>query len=216
MRKPTGVGHSSVGRATISGLHTIDTEPTARPVPARHLNLDMLTRLGSMRARLTCLALSLAVAIPLAGCDDEDTGVCCTAVTDDGRLRVPVPDRTSSDPRDIIRAHPKFECSQLLCTSYRGSDPFCTRACSDGNACTEGFECATIITADPGPDSQIRPGDTFCVRKACTTIADCPDADDWECLDTYTNQPLGSTVTGTQAASMIGQCVKKEHKCGAQ
>jgi hypothetical protein len=169
-----------------------------------------------MRARLTCLVFSAALVAATTGCQEEDTGLCCTAVTADGRSRVPVPDRSNpAEPRDIIRAHPKFECEQLLCSSYRGSDPFCTRPCSSGRACPDGFECAEIITADPGPDSQIRPGDTFCVRRSCTTIADCPDAEEFECLDSYTNLALDLTTTSTKA-SKIGQCVKKEHKCGAQ
>lgn len=172
-----------------------------------------------MRALSALLSLTgaLLAAGNLAGCDEEDTGLCCTAATPAGKLQVPVPDRPAGqDPRDIIRANPKFECEQLVCTSFAGSDPFCTRPCSDGKPCGEGFECKDVVTSDPGPDSQFRPGDTYCVRKSCSSVSDCPDPDDWECLDTYTNLALGSmSTTSTQAPSGIGQCVKKEHKCSA-
>lgn len=140
-------------------------------------------------------------------CSTEDTGLCCTAISADGKSYIPVPDRPSGGmPRDIIREHPKFECDELLCTSFRGSEPVCTRPCTDGKPCGDGFECKPIIVSDPGPGATIRPGDTFCVRKACASAGDCPK--DFVCEDTYTGMPLTN-------ASGIGQCVKPEHKCSA-
>jgi len=168
-----------------------------------------------MRVLGSLFLLALGSAGLFAGCEDEDTGICCTAVTPAGKLQVPVPDRPAGqDPRDIIRANPKFECEQLVCTSYQGSDPFCTRPCSEGKPCTEGFECVDVVTSDPGPTSQFRPGDKYCVRQACSATVPCKGGEDFECLDSYTNGPVGMmSGTSTQAPSAIGLCVKKEHKC---
>lgn len=150
----------------------------------------------------------------LAACQDEDTGTCCTAVTAEGRARVPVPDRPANAVgRDIIRANPRFECEELLCTSFQGSEPVCTRPCSDTRPCGEGFECKPIIVSDPGPDATIRPGDTFCVRKTCAGAQECPD--DFSCLDVYTGLPLGTApvASSTITPAGYGQCVKTGHSC---
>ncbi|MFO0728664.1 MAG: hypothetical protein U1E65_33110 [Myxococcota bacterium] len=154
---------------------------------------------------LSSALITAAALLALGGCSSEDTGQCCTALAADAKMFIPVPDRPAgSMPRDIIREHPKFECDELLCTSYQGSEPVCTRPCNESKPCSSGFECKPIIVSDPGPDATIRPGDTFCVRKTCTTAKDCPGG--FNCEDTYTGMPLTS-------ASGIGQCVLPAQKC---
>jgi hypothetical protein len=156
---------------------------------------------------LASLAFFPAALLSLAACVDEDTGQCCTSVTQEGKDRIPVPDRPMGTvPRDIIRCHPKFECEALACSSYQGSEPFCTRECSDDKPCPEGFECQPIIQSEIPTSTCSPPGVRFCVRKSCTQAGDCPD--DWTCELVYEG-------AGTEDDPVIRQCVKPEHKCSA-
>jgi hypothetical protein len=204
---------ASERRAEEPALQPRRPEPRASAPSAPRAPAPLAAAAQSLLRALATLGAAGLLVGGLGACQEEDTGTCCTAVTAEGRARVPVPDRPANAVgRDIIRANPRFECEEMLCTSFQGSEPVCTRPCSDTRPCREGFECKPIIVSDPGPDATIRPGDTFCVRKTCAGAQDCPD--DFSCLDVYTLQPLGGSSSSTVAPAGYGQCVKTGHRCG--
>lgn len=152
------------------------------------------------------LLAALSAAAALSGCAEETTGQCCTTANEEARAKIPVPDRPEgSVPRDVVRSDVRFDCEEdIFCASVKGSEPVCTRKCTESTPCPDGFDCAPLIESDPGPMSNIRPGDQFCVRKACGADTDCPD--DWKCETVYEGR-------GTPEDPVIRQCVKPEHKC---
>lgn len=166
----------------------------------------------SVYARVLIPSFAIAL-LATAGCNSETTGQCCTAATEEARMQIPQPDRPDgSVPRDVVRSNVRFDCDEdTFCASVSGSEPVCTRKCTESTPCPDGFECRSLIQSMPPPPpdggvSNISPGDLFCVRKTCTQAADCPE--DFACETVYEGR-------GTAEDPVIKQCVKAEHKCSA-
>jgi hypothetical protein len=80
-------------------------------------------------------------------------------------MLIPQPENgPDGDPRTIIRTDPAFDCDDLVCVSYKGSQAFCTKGCAFDDGCPEGFTCEAVIISDPGSSASIGPDDKFCVR----------------------------------------------------
>ena len=137
--------------------------------------------MSRIRRKTSCSALLagvLAASMLLVGCKEEDTGTCCKALSPDAAAALPQPSTPDGGiPHDTVGEHPAFDCDKLVCISQRGSDPFCSRRCSDD--CPPGFECESVLEASPGAGARIQPEDRFCVRKTCAIPADCPE--DFSC-----------------------------------
>lgn len=154
------------------------------------------------------VAVALLLASAMTACVEEDTGHCCTVPPNADAGIIPIPDRPDGAvPKDIVRVNPRFNCEELTCASVQGSEPYCTRECTEDKPCPDGFECVQILQSDPGPGSSIRFGDRHCARKDCSKDGVCPS--DFTCETVYAGR-------GTVDDPIVKQCVKAEHKCGAQ
>ncbi|MEM7679011.1 MAG: hypothetical protein AAF449_23790 [Myxococcota bacterium] len=100
------------------------------------------------------------------GCSDDDVGRCCRAIDGADNVVIPQPIETDNGIQNAIRRDPNFDCDFLTCVAYEGSAAYCTKGCDTAEECPEGFECRAVLESDPGPGSQIRPEDKFCVRVA--------------------------------------------------
>lgn len=104
-------------------------------------------------------------------CNQDDTGICCQVLSGRDPNLVPKPEKApSGEWINAIKLDPAFDCSNLTCVSYQGTNAFCTKACQEVGDCPEGFACEPVLQSDPGPGSNIQPGDKFCVKvgHACT------------------------------------------------
>lgn len=113
---------------------------------------------------------ALGVASVVSACSD-DVGACCKVLDPSLVDRIPTSTATpAGSPSSDIALDPAFDCNSLICVAFRGSQAFCTARCFDDSDCPETFVCQSVLTANPGPDSEIQPGDRFCVREAhiCT------------------------------------------------
>lgn len=107
------------------------------------------------------------MALIVSACDDGDVGKCCSVLIDDADERIPMSrTSTSGQPTSDIALDPAFDCSSLICVAYQGSQAYCTERCFAEEDCPEGFSCRAVLEADPGPTSEIRPSDKFCVKDA--------------------------------------------------
>ncbi len=150
------------------------------------------------------VAVMIAAAALLSGCEEDDTGLCCRALSDEGRMAVPTPEfQMDGSPRDRVARHPAFECSDLACVSWRASEAFCTKKCKDAKGCPDGFACETVLEADPGPGAPITPQDKFCVRATCSGSATCPEG--------FSCQPGPTASAGATATASY--CVRDAHTC---
>lgn len=103
----------------------------------------------------------------LFACED-DVGRCCSTLDPDDSARIPVSTTSTaggSQPTSDIALDPAFDCDSLVCVAYRGARAYCTEGCFEDDDCPENFVCRPVLETDPGPESQIRPGDRFCVRE---------------------------------------------------
>lgn len=157
--------------------------------------------------RATPLVLGLVAAAVLAGCQEEDTGACCRALSEEGRMALPTPDPagTGGIPKDLVGRHPAYDCDALTCVSWQGSDPFCSRRCSADRPCPEGFDCQPVLQSSPGAEAQIQPGDTFCVRKTCNADGDCPE--DFTCVT------LRMGGADPQTDPSVKHCMRSDDAC---
>lgn len=110
------------------------------------------------------LVASLLVWGLAAGCAKEDTGQCCTVFAGSDPDLIPKPEFNGADPISVVRVHPDFDCENLTCVSFKGSQAFCTKECAFDDGCPEGFTCQPVIESNPGPMSNLGPDDKFCVR----------------------------------------------------
>lgn len=119
--------------------------------------------LERMRAWTAGLALGF-LAVSGAACDD-DVGRCCDVIDPALAGRIPTATVTPMGlPTSDIAIDPAFECESLTCVAYQGSRAYCTARCFEDADCPEAFDCAPVLESDPGPGSDIRPTDRFCVR----------------------------------------------------
>lgn len=125
----------------------------------------------SRARRFGLWALALSVTTLAAACNSDDTGNCCRVLAGRDANLVPKPEKApSGEWINAIKLDPAFDCSNLTCVSYQGTNAFCTKACQEADDCPEGFACEPVLQSDPGPGSNIQPGDRFCVKvgHACT------------------------------------------------
>ena len=81
-------------------------------------------------------------------------------------MLIPKPMKTTEGEWiDDISLDPAFDCENLTCVSYQGSQAYCTQKCAFDDSCPDEFECVNVIASDPGPDSNLGPNDKFCVRR---------------------------------------------------
>lgn len=128
-----------------------------------------------MRSLITLIAV-LVWGLGAFGCSKEDTGQCCEVLDPAFMDRIPKPDPNdvgpNGEPRNVIRLDPKFDCDNLTCVSYKGSEAYCTKECAFDDGCPEGFRCDEVIESDPGPEASIKKGTKFCVRDAKECLAE--------------------------------------------
>jgi hypothetical protein len=99
------------------------------------------------------------------GCEKSDVGTCCQVLPGRPMELIPVPMQTDKGEWiDDISLDPAFDCENLTCVSYQGSNAYCTQKCEFKENCPDEFDCVPVIASDPGPDSNIGPNDKFCVR----------------------------------------------------
>ena len=141
----------------------------------------------------------------LVACQEEDTGRCCEVLLSDASTAIPSPEFPGDGgiPRNLVAQHPAFDCESLTCTSWQGSDPFCTRKCNAERPCPQGFECKAILESDPGMGASISPDDTFCVRRNCESDIDCPES--MTCQSAFSDQDPNLVAQK--------QCVKRDVSC---
>lgn len=81
-------------------------------------------------------------------------------------MLVPKPTKSSNGEwNDDISLDPAFDCENLTCVSYQGSQAYCTQKCAFDDSCPDEFECVNVIASDPGPNSNLGKDDKFCVRR---------------------------------------------------
>ena len=151
------------------------------------------------------VAITLSIALAAHGCKDEDTGTCCISLSKDAASAIPVPDTPDGGiPRDLVAVHPAFDCEQLTCVSWQGSEAFCSRKCDDKRKCPDGFLCRPVLESSPGAGAGIQPDDTFCVRAACDDMTPCPEGFDCKLVH-QGSDPISDPD--------IRHCYKAEHAC---
>ncbi|MEE2903415.1 MAG: hypothetical protein VYC39_13855 [Myxococcota bacterium] len=153
------------------------------------------------------LSISLVGLVTIAtSCQQEDTGRCCDVLLSDASTAIPNAEFPGDGgiPRNLVAQHPAFDCESLTCVSWQGSTAFCSRRCSAGKPCPQGFNCKPVIESDPGAGASIQPGDTFCVRQNCDTDVDCPEG--FTCRPAFTDR---EDITADK------QCVQTDFECNS-
>lgn len=119
-----------------------------------------------MTRSLTFVLVVLSVCFGASGCDTSDVGTCCQVLPGRNEMVIPQPMQTTEGEWiDDITLDPAFDCDFLTCVSYQGSRAYCTEKCESDDSCPKDFVCLPVIQSDPGPNSNIGPGDKFCVRQ---------------------------------------------------
>lgn len=146
--------------SSIQRLSHTDTHTT--PPRLQHL----ARRPGTRGFGLGPLLAGAIATFALAACQSNDTGRCCTVTAGrENEVQIPQPERgPDGEPRDIVGVHPAFNCEELACVSFQGSQAYCTRQCEFADNCPEGFACEPILQSSAGPDASITPKDKFCVK----------------------------------------------------
>ena len=119
-----------------------------------------------MAHRLTFVLMVALVCAGAMGCDKSDVGTCCKVLDGRDPMLIPVPKMTDrGEWIDDISLDPAFDCENLTCVSYQGSNAYCTQKCAFDDSCPKDFKCVPVIASDPGPGSNLGPDDKFCVRE---------------------------------------------------
>jgi hypothetical protein len=114
------------------------------------------------------LLITTLCGLGATACEDTTVGQCCKVLPGRDPNTIPQPefDMATGEPRDVIRQDPAFDCGDdsFICVSYQASRAYCTATCLSDSTCPEGFSCRQVIESDPGPDSQLKNTDKFCVK----------------------------------------------------
>ena len=175
------------------------------PSSVRGIHLGVTMRRTPVAGSIpVALAATLGCAIALAGCQQEDTGNCCLAISADAASAIPSPQpRDGGLPRNLVGEHPAFDCDNLACVSWQGADAFCSKRCDEDSECGDGFVCRPVLESSPGAGASIQPDDKFCVRMNCASDGDCPE--DMKCTLVH---------KGTGAPDVdIRQCLRPDQAC---
>ena len=138
-------------------------------------------------------------------CQTEDTGRCCETLITDASTALPTPEFTGDGgiPRNQVGQHPAFDCESLTCVSWQGSQPFCTRKCTESRPCPQGFDCKPVLESSAGEGASIQPSDTFCVRRTCNFNADCPEE--------FVCAPIQEVNADSESAPR--HCIRTQNTC---
>lgn len=176
--------------------------PTGRVISGPRVQSDLDRRQPSPRLVLAAVALLSASG---AACQKDDAGSCCRPISPDA-AEVPVAEQGADGgiPRDKIQQHPLFDCERLVCTSYEGSEAFCTKECDDTHPCPEGLACELVVTSSSSAMPTFKPTQKWCVRRRCDDNNPCPEE--------FTCEP-GNKDPAPSGVSYLRHCVRDEQRC---